>query len=83
MNQYRYPCTRGCLLGHPTPRCPRLSDWDPPTLLELDRQVHHLQRIRLDPTPTRCPGIDRAPGRFRWWWIPVGLVCFVALVILI
>lgn len=82
MNQYRYPCARGCLSGHPTPRCPHQTPWDPPTLLELQRQTYELRRIRLDPRPIRYPGIDQ-PSQFRWWWIPVGLVCFVALVILI
>lgn len=84
MSEYRYPCTRGCLRGHPTPRCPYLTNWDPPTMLELQQQVHHLQRIRIDPrVPIHYPGIDRPPSSFRWWWIPVGVVVFIALVILI
>lgn len=93
MNQYRYPCSR-CLLGsHSTPRCPHLTDWDPPTTVELHRQVLHLNRVAAD--ARRSSGSRgfrsygpiedryRTPSRFRLWWIPIGFVVFLALVILI
>ncbi|TCJ89925.1 hypothetical protein DFR71_6215 [Nocardia alba] len=85
-----YRCDRCAIGWHSSPSCPnspgaRFS----PTIHEVQRQVHALNRVgspadrdrhrRLSgPLPEIPP-----PLGFRWWWIPLGLVVFVALVILI
>ncbi|MFI6573994.1 hypothetical protein [Nocardia fluminea] len=57
----------------------------------MQRQVHALNRVdtltnrERRPRPVGAPSYPPPPVRseFRWWWIPLGLVVFVALVILI
>lgn len=86
----RYRCDRCSVGWHDSPSCPNSQAARfAPTLSEVQRQVHALNRVgspadrdrhrRLSgPLPEIPP-----PIRFRWWWISVGLVVFVALVILI
>ncbi|WKG13562.1 hypothetical protein QX204_34315 (plasmid) [Nocardia sp. PE-7] len=57
----------------------------------MQRQVHALNRVGTHtgrdrrPRSVGAPSYPSPPVRsgFRWWWIPLGLVVFVALVILI
>lgn len=83
--QDRYICT-SCSFGwHYTPYCPSegatslgsglaaLSD------LKYQRRQREKQMVRdglMDP-----PVVN--PWRFRWWWIPLGLTVWVALIIII
>lgn len=58
---------------------------------ELHRQVLHVRRLKRDTPRSARPRRHLGPiedryntaGQFRWWWIPVGVMLFVALVILI
>lgn len=82
-----YRCDRCALGWHSSPSCPtspaaRFS----PTIHEVQRQVHALNRVGSTDRHRRLSGpLPEIPPPlgFRWWWIPVFLVVFLALVILI
>lgn len=85
-----YRCDRCALGWHSSPSCPTSPGQRfAPTIHEVQRQVHALNRVggqderdrrrRLSgPLPEIPP-----PLGVRWWWFPVGLAVFIALVILI
>lgn len=81
--QYRYPCT--CLDGwHSTPRCPykqfaRASALNR-SASDLEYQTRMIRRQMereglIPPQPPR--------RQFRWWWILLGLVGWLVLMILL
>lgn len=83
-----YRCDRCALGWHSSPSCPTSPGARyAPTIHEVQRQVHALNRVggsadRRGRISGPLPEIPPPLG-FRWWWIPVGLVVFVVLVILV
>ncbi|MBF6163017.1 hypothetical protein [Nocardia cyriacigeorgica] len=80
VTEYRYLCT--CAVGyHHTPYCPYRRAPRRPVHVD-GRTVRRLMELERDGVLTNFPWPGR-PTRFRWWWIPAGLIVFIALVILI
>lgn len=90
-----YRCDR-CVRGwHATPTCPYPNPSMPmaPSLVELTRQIHSVNRVGEQPLYTTSaarrrsqplPPVQPPPwAGMRWWWPVAALVVFVALVILI
>ncbi|MFD3431286.1 hypothetical protein [Nocardia fluminea] len=87
-----YRCDRCSIGWHDGPSCPYPSSGSSlaPSLLELQRRVYAVNAIggpgdRSQPRRLTgpLPTVPYHPSRFRWWWIPVGLIVFLAAVILI
>ncbi len=82
--RYEFACT--CLVGrHPTPTCPykamaSASAWNR-TASDIDYRTRMLRR-QWERDGLAAPE-EANPWRFRWWWIPLGLTVWIALIILI
>ncbi|GAB2683244.1 hypothetical protein GCM10027088_74590 [Nocardia goodfellowii] len=78
--EYRYLCPHCGGSGHPAMACPFVLMQPEPITPERMRSYERLVELERQGRLTiPRPGT----GRFRWWWIPLGIIVFIVLVIVI